>query len=173
MTVAEVCIDGQHPAEPALCHVRVWSLPGGSPHEAERRARAIIRDLLRDVGASRDHVLETEHIVAELAVNAVQHAVPPYELRIVFVGTQWPAWCEVADSGSDLERIQGLLNGTAAVSDAGTPELAECGRGLLMVTGLCEGRCAAYPTTVCQTNSPGKAVGFCLPGAATRGGEDT
>jgi anti-sigma regulatory factor (Ser/Thr protein kinase) len=166
MTVAEMSIDEHHYAAPDLCRVRIWSLPAGSPHHAERGARTIIRDVLRAANVSHDEVRDTEGIVAELAVNAVQHAAPPYELRIVFVGRIWPTWCEVADCGSDLERVQRGLRGAAALSDDAMPDLAERGRGLLMVSGLSAGRCAAYPTTVCQTNSSGKAVGFALPGAA-------
>ena len=29
-----------------------------------------------------------------------------------------------------------------------------------------DGRCAVYPTTVCQTGAAGKAIGFALPGVA-------
>lgn len=164
MTVAEMPIDAQHPAAPAVCRVRVWPLPADSAHQAERSARTIIRSVLGAAGAGRDDVLDTENIVAELAVNAVQHAVPPYELRVVFVGQMWPTWCEVADSGTNVERVRRRLRGSTALPDDMTLELDECGRGLLMVSGLCDGRCAAYPTTVCRTNAAGKAVGFALPG---------
>jgi anti-sigma regulatory factor (Ser/Thr protein kinase) len=166
MAVAEISIDASHPAVPGLSRVRAWPLPhAGSPHHAERRARTIIRSVLGSAHVRRDDVLDTEIIVAELAVNAVQHAAPPYELRIVFVGAVWPVWCEVADGGAGLERVRQRLRGPAAVSAGAVPELAERGRGLLMVGGLSGGRCAAYPTTVCHTNSAGKAVGFALPGA--------
>ncbi|HZB33905.1 MAG TPA: ATP-binding protein [Streptosporangiaceae bacterium] len=160
MTVAEMPIDAHHPAAPAVCRVRVWPLPPGSAHHAETSARTIIRGVLRATGTGRDEVLEAETIVAELAVNAVQHAIPPYELRIVFMGRVWPTWCEVADGGPGLERVRQRLGGPAVVS-----ELTERGRGLVMVSGLSAGRCAAYLTTVCQTQAAGKAVGFALPGA--------
>jgi anti-sigma regulatory factor (Ser/Thr protein kinase) len=163
MTVAEMPIDAHHPAAPAMCRVRVWPLPAGAAHHTERTARTIIRGVLRAADTARDDVLESETIVAELAVNAVQHSVPPYELRVVFMGKVWPAWCEVADGGTDLERVRRRLAGVALVS-----ELTERGRGLLMVSGLSAGRCAAYLTTVCQSQAAGKAVGFALPG--TRGG---
>jgi anti-sigma regulatory factor (Ser/Thr protein kinase) len=164
MTVAEMPIDAHHPAAPALCRVRVWPLPGGQAHHAERTARTIIRGVLADADAARDDVLEAEIIVAELAVNAVQHAVPPYELRVVFVGQSWPAWCDVADSGTDLQRVRRRL-GEAARPDAATCELTTRGRGLVMVNGLSGRRCAAYLTTVCHSQAAGKAVGFALPGA--------
>src|SRR5262245_52608597 len=125
MTVAEMPIYAHQPAAPAICRVRVWPLPAGSAHRAERSARTIIRGVLR-AGVGRDDVLEAETIVAELAVNAVLHAVPPYELRIVLVGQIWPTWCEVADSGTDLERVRRRLGG------ASVPGLSEGGRGLLM-----------------------------------------
>lgn len=169
MTVAEMFIDARHPAAPAVCRVRAWPLPAGSPHHAERGARAIIREVLSDANVRRDDVLETENIVAELTINAIQHAPPPYELRIVFVGGLWPTWCEVADAGTDVERIRQGLRGTAGPVDAVLGDLSERGRGLLMVSGLCDGRCAAYPTTICQISSPGKAVGFALPGAGRMG----
>jgi anti-sigma regulatory factor (Ser/Thr protein kinase) len=164
MTVAEMPIDAQHPAAPALCRVRVWPLPAESAHHAETSARTIVRGVLRDSDAGRDDVLEAEIIVAELAVNAVQHAVPPYELRVEFVGWAWPTWCEVADGGTDLRCVQRRLGAAAAGDDDAMPELTTRGRGLLMVHGLSAGRCAAYPTMVCQSNKPGKAVGFALPG---------
>jgi len=164
MTVAEMPIDTQHPAAPALCRVRVWPLPVGPAHDAERSARTIVRGVLADADASRDDVLEAEIIVAELAINAVQHAVPPYEVRVVFVGQRWPAWCDVADGGSDLERVRRRL-GETAVPDGAESELTVRGRGLVMVNGLSGGRCAAYLTTVCPSNAAGKAVGFALPGA--------
>lgn len=164
MTVAEMPMNARDPAVPAVCRVRVWPLPADPAHHAERAARAIIRDVLHDADAKRDDVAEAETIVAELAVNAVQHAVPPYELRVVFVGRAWPAWCDVADSGTDLERVRRRL-GDAAVPGGAMCELALRGRGLVMVNGLSGGRCAAYLTTVCQTDAAGKAVGFALPGA--------
>jgi anti-sigma regulatory factor (Ser/Thr protein kinase) len=163
MTVAEMPTDAHHPTAPAVCRVRVWPLPAGPAHHAERTARTIIRGVLADADAGRDAVLDAETILAELAVNAVQHAVPPYELRVVFVGQLWPAWCDVADSGSDLERVRHRLGNAAMPGDA-LAELTTRGRGLVMVNGLSAGRCAAYLTTVCQSNAAGKAVGFALPG---------
>jgi anti-sigma regulatory factor (Ser/Thr protein kinase) len=164
MTVAEMPMNAPHSAVPVVCRVRVWPLPASPAHHAERAARAIIRGVLHDADANRDDVAEAETIVAELAVNAVQHAVPPYELRVVFVGQTWPAWCDVADSGTELERVRRRL-GDAAVPGDAMCELKLCGRGLAMVNGLSGGRCAAYLTTVCQTDAAGKAVGFALPGA--------
>jgi anti-sigma regulatory factor (Ser/Thr protein kinase) len=164
MTVAEMSTDAHHSAAPAPCRVRAWPLPAGAAHHTERAARTIIRRVLEDTGAGSDDVLEVEIIVAELAVNAAQHAVPPYELRVVFVGQTWPAWCDVADSGTDVERVRRRLRNAVMSGDA-LPELATCGRGLVMVNGLSAGRCAAYLTTVCQTQAAGKAVGFALPGA--------
>jgi anti-sigma regulatory factor (Ser/Thr protein kinase) len=170
MTVAEMPIDARHPAALAVCHARVWPLPGDSAHHAERAARAIVRSVLGGADVGRDDMLAAEHIVAELALNAVQHAAPPYELRIVFVGRRWPTWCDVADGGTDPDRVRRRLHGDAAtIADVAIAELAEGGRGLALVSGLCEGRCAAYPTTLYRTNSAGKAVGFALPGMAALG----
>jgi anti-sigma regulatory factor (Ser/Thr protein kinase) len=176
MTVAELSIDARHPAAPGLCRVRVWPLPAASAHCAERGARTIVRDVLAAAGVRPGDVLETESIVAELAVNAVQHAAPPYELRIVFAGTVWPTWCEVADGGADVDRIRWRPPGggaaTTATSAEAVPELAEGGRGLILVGGLSGGRWAAYRTTLCQNNAVGKAVGFALPGAGRDGCEE-
>jgi anti-sigma regulatory factor (Ser/Thr protein kinase) len=162
MTVAEMPADAHHPAAPAVCRVRAWPLPTGSAHHAETRARAIIRDVLRNAGS--DDVLEVETIVAELAVNAVQHAVPPYELRVVFMGRHWPSWCEVADGDTDVQCVLRRLSEAAAGPADVVCDLTTRGRGLLMVNGLSGGRCAAYLTTVCRTNSAGKAVRFALAG---------
>jgi anti-sigma regulatory factor (Ser/Thr protein kinase) len=165
MTVAEMCIDVQQLFTPSLCRVRMWLLPAGSPYHAERRARTILRDVLGRTGVVDDDVLDAEHIVAELAVNAVRHAAPPYELRVVFVGEVWPVWCEVADSSPKPEDVQWRLRRAVEtpVGDGMLAELSEHGRGLRMAAGLSDGRCAAYATTVCQTGAAGKAVGFALP----------
>ena len=164
MTVAEMPREAHHPAAPALCRVRAWPLPIGAAHHAERTARRIIRRVLEGSGAGRDEVVEAEIVVAEIAVNAVQHAVPPYELRVVFVGRLWPVWCDVADSSADVERVGRRLRNAVMSGDA-VSELTVRGRGLVMVNGLSAGRCAAYLTTVCHTRTAGKAVGFALPGA--------
>ena len=90
-------------------------------------------------------------------MNAVHHAVSPYELRIVYIGSSLPIWAEIVDGGPITDVIADHLR---------TPEetgLSEAGRGLQMVHGLTKGWCAAYPTIDSRTGLPAKAVGFALP----------
>ena len=165
MTVAEVCVNTDPSIAPGLCRVRVWLLPADSPHHTEQRARTILRDVLGPLHIDGDAVADAEHVIAELAINAVQHAEPPCELRIMFLGEVWPAWCEVADSSPALDVVRRRLQGAVVTADdAMIPELAESGRGLQVAAGLSNGRCAVYPTAICQTGAIGKAIGFALPG---------
>jgi anti-sigma regulatory factor (Ser/Thr protein kinase) len=135
----------------------VWSLPADSAHRAERRARALLRSSLQRAGVACDDVLDAETAVAELAVNAVQHATPPYELRVFYVGGSLPIWCEVVDGGPVTDVFSEHLR---LPEDMG---LSERGRGLRMVEGLSDGRCATYPSSLSRTGIPAKAVGFALP----------
>jgi anti-sigma regulatory factor (Ser/Thr protein kinase) len=139
------------------CRMATWSLPADSAHRAERRARALLRRSLRQAGIAHDDVLDAETAVAELAVNAVQHATPPYELRVFYVGASLPVWCEVVDGGPVTDVFRDDLR---SPEDIG---LSEGGRGLRMVEGLSDQRCAAYPSTLSPTGDPAKAVGFALP----------
>jgi anti-sigma regulatory factor (Ser/Thr protein kinase) len=135
----------------------VWSLPADCAHRAERRARALLRSSLQQAGIACDDVLDAETAVAELAVNAVQHATPPYELRVFYIGGSLPIWCEVVDGGPFTDVFSEHLRLPEDV------ELSERGRGLRMVEGLSAERCAAYPSTLSRTGGPAKAVGFALP----------
>lgn len=135
--------------------IALWSLPTDSAHRTEVRARSLLRGALREAGIAEDDLLDVETVVAELALNAAQHAIPPYELRIFYVGGHLPIWCEVVDGGPITNVIAKHLR---------TPEepgMAEGGRGLQIVHGLTDGRCAAYPTSASGVR--GKAVGFALP----------
>jgi hypothetical protein len=82
-------------------------------------------------------------------------------------------WCEVADSNPELEGVRRRLRGADDIPSASDvlpemiPELSESGRGLQLAGGLSYGRCAVYPTTICQTGTAGKAIGFALPGIGT------
>jgi anti-sigma regulatory factor (Ser/Thr protein kinase) len=134
----------------------VWSLPADCAHRAGRRARALLRSSLQQAGIAYDDVLDVETAVAELAVNAVQHATPPYELRVFYVGGSLPIWCEVVDAGPVID----VFSEIRLPEDV---ELFERGRGLRMVEGLSDERCAAYPSTLSRTGDPAKAVGFALP----------
>ncbi|MET8051613.1 ATP-binding protein [Streptosporangium sp. NPDC005286] len=139
-------------------HVLVKALRPGS---AAHRARAVIRRVLQDVGFDGEDLSDAESAVAELAANAEEHGWQPFELRVVFVDGE-PSWCEVVDGDRDLGAIPAVLDRLRSSGDE--PELlAERGRGLLLVHALSEGRCRAYPTRICATGTPGKAVGFALP----------
>jgi anti-sigma regulatory factor (Ser/Thr protein kinase) len=135
----------------------VWSLPANSAHRAEDRARVLLRDSLQQANIARDDVLDAETIVAELAVNAIQHATPPYELRIFSIGGSLPIWCEVVDGDPVPDVLRERLR------SSGETGLSERGRGLQLVDGLSDGRWAVYPTTSSRTGNPVKAVGFALP----------
>ena len=151
--------------------VRVWRLP---PGRAEHRARVIVRDLLCRAGVPPERVADSELVAAELAANGVRHAEPPYELRVLFAGTERrPVWCELADADPFFGRVPELLREPSAASepdddgdlDAVIAALSLGGRGLALVRGLTGGHCAVYSTSTCSRPGLGKAVGFALPGS--------
>ncbi|WP_225991305.1 ATP-binding protein [Actinomadura montaniterrae] len=146
-------------------HLVAHALPDA---KAARRARQIVREVLRDAGVDEPAVGDAELAVGELAANAVSHAEGPYEIRFVVAGGR-PIWCEVIDSDSDLVGIPEVfaklhqdasLDGPAHADEM--PQ--ESGHGLAIVHRLAGGRCRAYPTIICATGRPGKAVAFALPG---------
>ncbi|MEV4381318.1 ATP-binding protein [Streptosporangium sp. NPDC049644] len=129
------------------------------PGSASRRARTVVREVLRKDGVP-DEIADTEMIVAELAADCERHARPPYELRVFHLDGV-PAWCEVLDSDPDLGWIPAVL-------DHSRPQTAldlftENGRGLLLVRGLSRGHCRAYAMTTFAAEAPAKAVAFALP----------
>ncbi|MFC5750672.1 ATP-binding protein [Actinomadura rugatobispora] len=149
--------------------VRVWRLPSG---RAEHRARVIVRDLLCRAGVAPERVADSELVAAELAANGVRHAEPPYELRVLFAGTdRRPVWCELADADPFFGRVPELLREPSVTPepdgdlDAVIAALSLGGRGLSLVSGLTGGHCAIYSTRTCSRPGLGKAVGFALPGA--------
>ncbi|GGK89180.1 hypothetical protein Sme01_49450 [Sphaerisporangium melleum] len=130
------------------------------PGSASRRARALVREVLRDAAVSADAVTDAELAVAELASNCERHGRPPFEVRI-FSLSGVPTWCEVVDGDPDLRWIPAILNRPReqTVLDL----FAENGRGLLLVRELSGGHCHAYRTTAFTTGVPAKAVAFALP----------
>lgn len=136
------------------------------PGSAARRARGVVRGVLRQAGLSGEAVADAEIVVAELAANAEKHAHPPYELRIACVG-RVPTWCEIVDGDPDTRKVRLVLDHLQTTADdpEGEPavRLTENGRGLLMAHHLSEGGCRTYLTMILTTNTPGKAVGFPLP----------
>ncbi|GAA2438441.1 hypothetical protein GCM10010191_62020 [Actinomadura vinacea] len=155
-------------AEACPWSVGVWRLPAG---RAEQRARVIIRELLGRAGVSPERVADSELVAAELAANGVRHAAPPYELRVLFAGTERrPVWCELADADPCLGRVPELLREPSVDLepdedlDAVIAALSLGGRGLSLVRDLTGGHCAIYTTTACSKPGLGKAVGLALPG---------
>lgn len=142
------------------------------PGSAAHRARAVVRQVLGGVGVGERGMCDAESAVAELAANAEIHARPPYELRIISVGGV-PTWCEVVDGDPGTERVSMILR-ELETGDPVTQWFLESGRGLLMVRRLSGSRCHVYPTRVCTTGAPGKAIAFALPlpaGSAVPGPE--
>lgn len=144
-------------------HVLVELLPCGS---AARRARTVIREVLRRDGLDDEAVTEAEIIVGELAANAERHARPPFELRVFHVDGV-PIWCEIIDGDPEAEKIRSVFELLSTLPEPDLSLYAESGRGLLMAFELSQGHCQAYPTTTISTNAPGKAVAFALPTTPT------
>lgn len=146
-------------------HLVINALPDA---KAARQARRIVRELLQGAGVDEPALSDAELAVGELAANAVTHADGPYEIRFVIVGGR-PVWCEVIDSDRDLagipEVFTKLHQDTVPDDPANSDEMPqESGHGLAIVHRLAGGRCRAYPTVICATGQPGKAVAFALPG---------
>ncbi|MER5623044.1 ATP-binding protein [Streptosporangium sp. NPDC002544] len=130
------------------------------PGSASRRARAVVREVLRAEGVPDDDITDAEIAVAELAANGERHARPPYEVRIFNLGAV-PTWCEIVDGDPDLGWIPATLDHSRPQT---TLDLfAENGRGLALVRELSRGHCRAYRTTTFTTDAPAKAVAFALP----------
>ncbi|MFF0311105.1 ATP-binding protein [Streptosporangium sp. NPDC004379] len=146
-------------AEGSRVRVLVRALPPGS---ASRRAREVVREVLRQAGLDGDAVADAELVVAELAANAERHARPPYEVRI-FSLNGVPAWCEVVDGDPDAHEVAVVLGLLRLVKEIDAPLLVENGRGLLLVHRLSSGHCHVHPATAFTTATPGKAVAFALP----------
>ncbi|WP_248959363.1 ATP-binding protein [Sphaerisporangium perillae] len=132
------------------------------PGSASRRAREVIREVLRRAGADDEAIADAELIVAELAANAEWHARPPYELR-VFSEDGVPIWCEIVDGDPDTHEVAIVLDLLRSVREIGLPLLAENGRGLLLAHRLSGGNCHVHSVTTSTTGAPGKAVAFALP----------
>lgn len=133
------------------------------PRSAARRARALVREILAEVGVLPDDIDEAEILVGEVAANADRHAHGPYELRVSYVGGH-PIWCEIVDADPDSAKITAVFDAlrlkNATAEDA---PLEESGHGLFIVHELSAGRCQAYPTQSVTAGGRAKAVGFVLP----------
>ncbi|MET8154861.1 ATP-binding protein [Sphaerisporangium sp. NPDC005289] len=135
------------------------------PGSAARRARTVVREVLREAGVGDDAITDAEIVVAELAANAERHGQRPYELRVFRIDGV-PTWCEIVDGDPGPEKISDAFQRLATLPEPDLLLLAENGRGLLLTYELSQGHCQAYRTTTTTTDSPGKAVGFALPTAS-------
>lgn len=133
--------------------------PGSVAHDA----RALVRELLRAAGTAAERIDDAELIIGELGANAEVHAAPPYELRVSQPATG-PVRFELADSGPGVARIHAVFEHLRTTPDLEPLLMAETGRGLLLTYLLSGGDCHVHPTTLRHTATPGKAVGFALPG---------
>ncbi|MGW4644015.1 ATP-binding protein [Sphaerisporangium sp. NPDC004334] len=131
------------------------------PGTAGRRARTVLRHLLKEAGAGPEAVADAEIIVSELAANADRHAAGPYELRVLDKAGV-PVWCEVVDGSPDFGELTTRIERLRGARGADLPSLAENGRGLLLAVRLSGGDCAVYPARSSSTHALGKAVGFAL-----------
>jgi hypothetical protein len=136
--------------------VIIRCLHGAHP---EHRARRLVADILRQVGAVSD-LPEVELAVSELVTNARQHAPRPYELRIFVTCTL--VKIAVMDGGADHDALARRLVQAAA----GVPADGESGRGLQIVTGLFPGSWGAEPVITCTGLSPAKQAWIAVPRSA-------
>ncbi|MFJ7292444.1 SpoIIE family protein phosphatase [Streptomyces collinus] len=100
--------------------VATWAVPS-DPSAVARTRKDVVAQLER-WGLS-DAVFVTELVVSELVTNAIRHAQPPVQLRVIHDTT---LICEVSDGGSTAPHLR-----RARTYDEG-------GRGLLLVAQLTE-----------------------------------
>jgi PAS domain S-box-containing protein len=100
--------------------VATWSVPSDPSAVAQTRKDAVAQ--LERWGLS-DAVFVTELVVSELVTNAIRHAEPPVQLRLIHDST---LICEVSDGGNTAPHLR-----RARTYDEG-------GRGLLLVAQLTE-----------------------------------
>jgi serine phosphatase RsbU (regulator of sigma subunit)/anti-sigma regulatory factor (Ser/Thr protein kinase) len=102
-------------------HVATWDLPAAAAVVA--RARTLATDQLATWGLD-DAAFVTELVVSELVTNAIRHAEPPIQLRLIHDRN---LICEVTDASSTAPHLR-----RARTYDEG-------GRGLLLVAQLTQG----------------------------------
>ncbi|MGW0845943.1 ATP-binding protein [Streptomyces sp. NPDC002787] len=124
MTTSEPRRPASAPVPPGAVNVS----PISHIPEAVRTLRHRARALLTCWGLSPDVVDEAVLVISELATNAIEHALPPAELRLSL------AWAD----GRRVLRIE-VSDGGPAPRPSTTPDgpdLDESGRGLPMVAAL-------------------------------------
>ena len=149
------------------CHVRVsaWCLPTAT---AARRARNLLRSQLSEHIAHPAVLDDLDLIVCELATNAYRHTDGPCEMRLVRHGGA-PVACEIADAGDGLEQVAQHLHHHARQANeaSNVDQVADAGRGLMIVALLTGGRCGVRATRLCGTGQLGKSVWFAIPSEAS------
>ncbi|MFD7247035.1 SpoIIE family protein phosphatase [Streptomyces massasporeus] len=109
-------------------HVASWDVPADTAAVAVARKNACRQ--LAEWGLD-DCVFVTELVVSELVTNAIRHAEPPIELRLIYDRT---LICEVSDGSTTAPHMR-----RARTYDEG-------GRGLLLVAQTCQGWGARHTT---------------------------
>ncbi|NEE20613.1 SpoIIE family protein phosphatase [Streptomyces sp. SID7499] len=109
-------------------HVASWDVPADTAAVAVARKNACRQ--LAEWGLD-DCVFVTELVVSELVTNAIRHAQPPIELRLIYDRT---LICEVSDGSTTAPHMR-----RARTYDEG-------GRGLLLVAQTCQGWGARHTT---------------------------
>ncbi|MFJ7996226.1 SpoIIE family protein phosphatase [Streptomyces sp. NPDC096310] len=99
-------------------HVATWDVPADPAEVA--RTRGYVTEQLRD-WRLEDATFATELITSELVTNAIRHATPPIQLRLIH---DLSLICEVSDSSTTVPHLR-----RARAFDEG-------GRGLLLVAQL-------------------------------------
>ncbi|MFJ2556271.1 MULTISPECIES: SpoIIE family protein phosphatase [unclassified Streptomyces] len=99
-------------------HVATWDVPADPAEVA--RTRGYVTEQLRD-WRLEDAIFATELITSELVTNAIRHATPPIQLRLIH---DLSLICEVSDSSTTVPHLR-----RARAFDEG-------GRGLLLVAQL-------------------------------------
>jgi anti-sigma regulatory factor (Ser/Thr protein kinase) len=135
----------------------LWRIPLPHSPAAVPLARAMIRDLLAELGQIEGpHTDTAELLTAEGVTNAVEHTpLGPIELIVELLGQGFQVevhdpGCEVPDGFTRLIPAQ-----TASPGDLPVEELAEGGRGLLLIRAL-------SASSGCRLTGNGKAVWFTL-----------
>ncbi|MEU0897747.1 SpoIIE family protein phosphatase [Streptomyces massasporeus] len=109
-------------------HVASWDVPADTAAVAVARKNACRQ--VAEWGLD-DCVFVTELVVSELVTNAIRHAEPPIELRLIYDRT---LICEVSDGSTTAPHMR-----RARTYDEG-------GRGLLLVARTCQGWGARHTT---------------------------
>lgn len=114
-----------------------------------RLARLRLRPELLCLNLTEDVVDDVLLAASELVANATEHAVGPYELRLLSDAGEYVLECH--DGSPDLRPIAlhplgWPLDGTAAKPMPGRGQLGERGRGLSLLSGLFHGCLSARRT---------------------------